>query len=412
MRDLAMPKTCIIIGASHAAAELAPSLRQEGWDGRILIIGDEPYLPYHRPTLSKAFLSGEKSVDDILIRPEAVYEKNNIEFMLNVRVASINRAENTITLTSGEELDYDKLALCTGSRVRTVPLPGIDLAGIHYLRDLAQVEGIMQDVGEGKHAVIVGGGYIGLETAAVLRKLGMDVTVLEMASRVLARVTAPEISEFYSRMHTEEGVNILTEVAVSGFEGDERVSRVICSNGQSLSADLVIIGVGILPNVELAQAAGLQVDNGIIVDEYCLTSDPDIVAAGDCTSHPNALYNQRLRLESVPNATEQGKTAAASICDKKNAYQALPWFWSDQYDVKLRIAGLSQGYDKVIIRGNRHIGRNFTAFYLKEGKLIAADCINTAKDFMISKALLSKEISVTPEALADEAFDLKQLLNS
>ncbi|WP_432470486.1 NAD(P)/FAD-dependent oxidoreductase [Amphritea sp. HPY] len=407
-----MPKTCIIIGASHAAAELAPSLRQEGWDGRILIIGDESYLPYHRPTLSKAFLSGEKSADDILIRPEAVYEKNNIEFMLNVRVDSINRADKTITLNNGEILDYDKLALCTGSRVRTVPLSGIDLPGIHYLRDLSQVEGIMQDVGEGKHAIIVGGGYIGLETASVLRKLGMEVTVLEMAPRVLARVTAPEVSEFYSRMHAEEGVTILTDVAVSGFEGDEHVSRVICSNGETLPANLVIVGVGILPNVEIAQDAGLEVDNGIIVDEYCLTSDPDIVAAGDCTSHPNALYNQRIRLESVPNASEQGKSAAASICGNKIAYQALPWFWSDQFDVKLRIAGLSQGYDEVVIRGNRHEGREFTAFYLKEGKLIAADCINTAKDFMISKALLSKEIPVTPEALADESFDLKQLLNS
>lgn len=407
-----MSKTCIIIGASHAAAQLAPSLRQEGWEGRILVIGDEPYVPYHRPPLSKAFLSGEKDADGILIRPQAVYEKNDIEFKLGVRVEAINRAHKNITLTNGEVLSYDKLALCTGSRVRTVSLPGVDLAGVHYLRNIADVEKIKGDVAEDKNAVIVGGGYIGLETAAVLKKLGMNVTVLEMAPRVLARVTAPEMSEFFTRVHTDEGVSIKTGVAVSGFEGDNgRVTRVACADGTGFDADLVVVGVGIVPNVELAEAAGLEVENGIVVDELCRTADPDIVAAGDCTNHPNAIYDTRLRLESVPNASEQGKTSAATICGKEKPYNALPWFWSDQYDLKLQIAGLSQGYDQVIIRGDREGSRSFVAFYLKESKLIAADCMNRPQEFMVCKRLIAEGTPVDPAKLADESVAPKEFLN-
>ncbi|MBU3070786.1 FAD-dependent oxidoreductase [Aestuariicella sp. G3-2] len=406
-----MSKTCIIIGASHAAAQLAPSLRQEGWEGKILVIGDEPYMPYHRPPLSKAVLSGEKKIDDLLIRAQALYDKNDIEFKLNTRVANINRAHKSLTLTNGEVLNYDKLALCTGSRVRTVSLPGVDLDGIHYLRDMKDTESIQQEIAAGKNAVIVGGGYIGLETAASLKKMGMNVTVLEMAPRVLARVTAPALSEFYTRVHSDEGVIIKTGIAVSGFEGSNgRVEKVTCGDGTSLPADLVVIGVGIVPNVELAEAAGLTVENGIVVDEFARTNDPDIVAAGDCANHPNALYGERLRLESVPNATEQAKSAAASICGKETAYHALPWFWSDQYDLKLQIAGLSQGYDQVVIRGDKDNTRSFVAFYLKEGKLISADCVNRPQEFMISKRLISTGAEVDPERLADESIKPKDLV--
>ncbi|BFM14642.1 FAD-dependent oxidoreductase [Maricurvus nonylphenolicus] len=404
-------QTCIIIGASHAAAQLAPSLRQQGWEGRIIVIGDEPYAPYHRPPLSKAFLSGEKDVDGLLIRPAAIYEKNNIEFKLGARVEHIDRAHKTVTLQSGEVLNYDKLALCTGSRVRKVTLPGTDLSGVHYLRDIGDVEGIKQHVAEGKKAVIVGGGYIGLETASVLNKLGMDVTVLEMAPRVLARVTAPELSEFYTRVHTDEGVTIKTGIAVSGLEGNGHVEKVLCADGSHFDADLVVIGVGIIPNVELAEAAGLEVDNGIIVDEFARTSDPDIVAAGDVSNHPNKYYNRRLRLESVPNATDQAKSAAASICGKDVEYNSLPWFWSDQYDLKLQIAGLSQGYDQVVIRGDRN-SRSFAAFYLQEGKLISADCVNRPQEFMISKRLIAEQIPVDAEKLADESIAPKELLTA
>ena len=407
-----MSQTCIIIGASHAAAQLAPSLRQEGWEGKIIVIGDEPYLPYHRPPLSKAFLAGDQTAEGLLIRKQPIYDKNDIEFKLGTRVENINRSHKNITLTNGEVLSYDKLALCTGSRVRTVSLPGVDLEGIHYLRDISDVEAIKGDVASGKSAVIVGGGYIGLETAASLKKQGMNVTVLEMAPRVLARVTAPELSEFYTRVHSDEGVTIKTGIAVSGFEGDGRVQRVACADGSSFDADLVVIGVGIVPNVELAEAAGLTVENGVVVDEFARTNDPDIVAAGDVTNHPNDLYGIRLRLESVPNATDQAKSAAASICGKDKVYRSLPWFWSDQYDLKLQIAGLSQGYDEVVIRGDKDAGRSFVAFYLKEGKLISADCVNRPQEFMISKKIISEGLSVDPARLADESIAPKELLAS
>lgn len=405
-----MHETCIIIGASHAAAQLAPSLRQEGWLGPIVVIGEEPCLPYQRPPLSKAYLSGEKSAHDLLIRGADVYTRFGIEFRLGERVESINRSGKTITLRSGEELAYGKLAICTGTRVQTVSLPGSALAGVHYLRNIEDINRIKLDVRPEGRAVIVGGGYIGLETAAVLNKLGMRVTVLEMAPRVLARVTAQQVSEFFQRVHGEEGVDIRTSMAVSGFEGEARVERVVCADGSHFPVDLVIIGVGVTPNVELATAAELATGNGILVDAFARTSDPDIVAAGDCTMHPSPFYGY-IRLESVPNATEQAKSAAATLCGKEKPYTALPWFWSDQYDIKLQIAGLNEGYDQVVVRGNRSVGRSFSAFYLKMGKLVAADCVNRPQEFMVSKNLISEGIELTPEQLADESIALKVLLD-
>ena len=397
-----MPQTCIIIGASHAAAQLVLSLRQEGWQGKITVIGDEASLPYQHPPLSKTFLRGDKAANEIFIRPQAFYEKHNIDFILETRVESIHPASKSIILSSGEILKYDKLALCTGSRVRQLTLPGVELNGVHYLRTLRDGEGIKSDMTSAKEAVIVGGGYIGLETAASLKTLGIEVTVVEMASRVLARVTAPVMAEFYTRMHQEEGVVIKTGVTVSAFEGKGKIERVICTDGSHLNTDLVVIGVGIIPNVELAEVAGLDVDNGILVDEFARTNDLDIVAAGDCTNHPNALYGQHLRLESVPNALEQPKSAAASICGKEKAYNALPWFWSDQYDLKLKIAGLSQGHDQVVIRGDKNNSRSFVAFYLKSGKLIAADCVNRPREFLVCKRLIASGSAIDVARLKDE----------
>lgn len=404
-----MPQTCIIIGASHAAAQLIPSLRQEGWDGRILVISDDPNLPYHRPPLSKAYLSGEKTADTLAIRPAAFYEKQNAEFMLG-HVDAIDRDAKTLQLRNGETLSYDKLALCTGARVRKVEMTGSGLQGIHYLRDMADAEAIKNDVVAGQQAVIVGGGYIGLETAASLTKLGMRVSVLEMADRILQRVTAPELSEFYHRIHTEHGVRILTNSSAQQFVGQERVEKVVCADGTELGATLVVIGVGVIPNTELAEAAGLTIENGIVVNEFCQTNDPDIVAAGDCTSHINKIYGRRIRLESVPNAGEQAKTAAASICGNKKDCTTLPWFWSDQYDLKLQIAGLSQGYDQVVIRGDKDTGNSFAAFYLKEGQLLATDCVNRPKEFMLSKRLIAAGDTVPAEKLADESIPVNKLI--
>ncbi len=404
-----MSKKCVIIGASHAAAQLVPSLRQEGWEGEILIIGDEPHLPYQRPPLSKAFLSGEKSIENLPIRPASFYAKHDAEIM-HGSVTGIDKDKKTLQLQGGQCISYDQLAICTGSRVRTIGLPGSTLPGVHYLRNIQDVENIKRDVQEGKSAVIIGGGYIGLETAASLRKQGMHVTVLEMAERILQRVTAPTLSEFYARIHAEEGVAIHTGINVEGIAGEDRVEKVTCADGQVFPADLVIVGVGVLPNVELGESAGLNINNGIVVDEYSRTNCPNIVAAGDCTSHFNKIYQRELRLESVPNASEQAKSAAASICGNRREYKSLPWFWSDQYDLKLQIAGLSQGYDSVVIRGNQTTGRSFAAFYFQGSQLIAADCVNRPQEFMLSKRIITEKLTVKPEDIVDESKTIKELL--
>ena len=405
-----MTENFIIVGASHAASMLAPSLRQQGWQGRILVVGAEASIPYHRPPLSKDYLAGEKTLDEILIRPAKVYEKSEVEFILNTSVESIGRDNKTVRLSNNETLSYDKLALTVGSKVRKVNLPGVDLDGVFYLRDLRDVERITPYITPGANAVIVGGGYIGLETAAVLNKKGMKVTVLEMMERVLQRVTAPVVSEFYTRIHEEEGVSIRCGVGVSGFKGNGRVAKVLCSDGSGVAADLVIIGVGILPNTALAEAAGLEVDNGIVVNDRAQTSDPDIFAAGDCTNHHNPIYDRRIRLESVQNATDQSRVAAGAACGKEVSYNAVPWFWSEQYDLMLQIAGLSQGYDEIITRGDPGNGRSFAAFYLREGRVIAVDAVNKPQEFMFSKKLIPMQKTVDKKRLADAGTPIKELL--
>ena len=405
-----MSKTCIVVGASHAATQFVISLRQSGWEGRIQVIGEEPFLPYHRPPLSKEFLAGIKKLEEIYLRPPAVYEKAAVEFVLNTRAESIEPDAKKITLNTGEVLSFDKLALTVGSRVRKVDLAGVNLKGIHYLRNVLDVEAITPFIRPDKKAVIVGGGYIGLETAAVLNKRGMDVTVLEMMDRVLPRVTAPEVSAFYARIHGEEGVHIHCNTAVEGFEGDDVVQRVRCRGGNSYAADLVIIGIGIIPNIELARDAGLESDNGIVVDRYARTNHPDIVAAGDCTWHNNTIYDRWLRLESVQNANDQARVAAAAVCGKEIVYDALPWFWSDQYDLKLQIAGLSQGYDELIIRGDRENSRSFAAFYLREGAVIAVDAVNRPPEFMMGKRLITERVKIDKARLADDGVHIRELL--
>ena len=403
---------CLIIGASHAAAQLAPALRNNGWEGTIGVLGNEYSLPYHRPPLSKDFLSGKKSLDDILIRQPAVYQKARIHFALGITVTGIDRAGKQIVLDNDQRIPYDKLVLTTGAHVRKRNIPGADLPGIHYLRDINDIHHIKGFVGQGKKAVIVGGGYIGLETAASLRKLGMEVTVLEAMSRVLQRVTAPEISAFYTRVHNEEGVTIVTDTIAKAFEGTKHVETVVCENGDRFPADLVIVGVGVIPATELAEKAGLEVNNGIVVDEYARTSDHDILAAGDCTWHYNPIYGRHMRLESLQNALDQATVAANTLCGNLKPYSALPWFWSDQYDMKLQIAGLSQGYDQIVIRGDKDNSRSFAAFYLQQGRIIAADCVNRAQEFMLCKNLIAAGQSVDPVMLADEGKTVKELLQA
>jgi 3-phenylpropionate/trans-cinnamate dioxygenase ferredoxin reductase subunit len=401
----------IIVGAGHAAAQLAPSLRKEGWAGEIVVIGDENCVPYQRPPLSKDYLAGERTVENILIRPATAYARHGIDLLTGCRAVSIDRTAKLVALDDGQLLSYEKLALCTGARARPASIPGVDSPGVFYLRTLADVDGIRANISPGKSVVIIGGGYIGLEAAAVLRGLEVRVTVLELQQRILSRVCAPEVSEFYSRVHRENGVDIRTGVEVLAIENEDGAKTVSCSDGSRFNADLIIVGVGIIPNVELAEACGLAVDDGILVDQFARTSDPDIVAAGDCTNHPNDLLGRRIRLESVPNAVEQAKTAAGTLCGQFVPYRNYPWFWSDQYDVKLQIAGLSEGHDQVVIRGSLDQQRGFVVWYLLAGRLLAADCINRPKEFMVARQLLARELAVDPVALADETIDPKNWLN-
>jgi 3-phenylpropionate/trans-cinnamate dioxygenase ferredoxin reductase subunit len=397
----------VIVGASHAGAQLAAALRQGGWEGEISVVGEEAIPPYHRPPLSKDYLAGRKHADELLIRPATFYDKSDIDLVLGTRVKALDREARCITLHDGGSIPYTKLALATGARVRKLSLAGSELDGVFYLRDLADVDRIRGYVGAGKSAVIIGGGYIGLETAASLRALGMQVTVLEALPRVLQRVTAPAVSEFYSRVHREEGVTIVTDAAVEALDGDRVVRGVVLADGTRIDADVVVIGVGVVPATDLAEDAGLTVDNGIVVDEFARTSDPDIVAAGDCTNHHNPIYDRRLRLESVQNATDQAKTAAATLCGKLEAYRALPWFWSDQYDLKLQIAGLSQGFNRVVMRGTSESGRSFAAFYFDGDRLLAVDAVNRPKEFMAVRRALAQGHTADPDKLADDSVAIQ-----
>lgn len=409
-----MGQTCIIIGASHGGSQAAISVRQAGWDGDIILIGDEAFLPYHHPPLSKDFLSGNKELSDITIRPSATYEAASVQTKLNTRIDKIDRQAKTITTTGGDELSYDKLVLCTGARPRPLPIDGADLDGVFYLRDAADVMKIKEKVTalagkDNAKAVIIGGGYIGLETAASLTKLGMSVSVLEMADRILQRVTAPIMSGFYKRIHSEEGVEI-SEACVAQSISKSDDGLVVHASTGDFVGDMVIVGIGVIPNTELAEAAGLTVGNGIVVDAMCKTSDDDIYAAGDVTWHHNPIYDTDLRLESVPNATDQAKIIAGAITGGTKEYNALPWFWSDQFDLKLQIAGLSGGFDEVIIRGDHTQGRSFAAFYFKGDKLLAVDAVNRPQEYMVGRRLITMGKTVDKTALADEAIGLKSFL--
>ena len=405
-----MPDTCIVIGGSHASAQFVVSLRQGGWEGDIILIGDETDLPYHRPPLSKDFLSGSKELEDILIRPASVYENAKITLKLGTRVALIDRKAKTVTTDKDEILSYDKLILATGARVRRLPIEGADDPRVMYLRDTNDVRGIKSAIAKDKRAVIIGGGYIGLETAASMRKNGMEVTVLEAMDRILQRVTAPVMSDFYRRVHTEEGVVIAENEMAASIETTEKELVVHTKSGAKYPADIVIIGIGVVPNSELADEAGLEVGNGIVVNEYCQTGDEDIYAIGDVTWHFNPIYATHIRLESVPNATEQGKTAALHINGTEKAYNSLPWFWSDQFDLKLQIAGLSQGYDDIVIRGDHEGSRSFAAFYFNGDRLLAVDAVNAPREFMMSKMALTKGKTLDKSIIADIDGDLKSAI--
>ena len=342
------------------------------------------------------------------MRPAALYAEKDITLLQGVTVARIDRAAHLVHLEGGASpLPYTKLVLATGGRVRKMTCPGADLPGVHYLRNIDDVRGFRERLTAGAKLVIVGGGYIGLEVAAVAIKRGCKVTVLEALPLVLNRVTAPEMSHFYTEVHRAAGVEIHTSTGVTSFEGNGRVEQVRCGE-QTFAADLVIVGIGIIPNVELASAAGLATDNGIVVDDCARTADPDIFAAGDCTVHPNNIVGGRLRLESVPNALSQGKAAALAILGKPEPMHEVPWFWSDQYDLKLQMTGLSRPGDQIVIRGSI-AERKFSACYLRDGVFVACQAVNMAKDFIQSKKLIAEHARPDSARLADPTVALRDL---
>ena len=396
----------IIIGAGQAAGQAAASLRQEGYEGSITIFGEENQAPYQRPPLSKTYLSGELGMDRVLLRPEKFYSDKAISLHTGTRIEAVDPVGKTVTTADGETHAYHKLLIATGSRPRILNIQGSNLNGIHYLRTIDDVDGIRASMESAEKVCIVGGGYIGLEVAAVANKIGLDVTVLEMEERILKRVSTPEMSDFYHELHTSRGVDIRTETIVSGFEGETNVTSVICGD-EKIPAQLVIVGIGIVPNIELAEAAGLECDNGILVDNHCRTSDPDIYAAGDCTNHPNPLIGRRLRLESVPNAMEQARVASTNMLGGDKVYAAIPWFWSDQYELKLQMVGFSADGDSSVVRGEKSTNE-FAVFYMKEGKVVAVDAVNSPREFMVCKQLYGKPVN--SEDLANPEFELKSLL--
>ena len=401
-----MTSTIAIVGAGHAAGQAIVSLRQYGHTGPIVLIGEEPYLPYQRPPLSKKFLAGELELERLYVKPPQFYVDKDVDVRLGARVAAIEVETRQLRLADGSLVAWDQLLLTLGSRVREMRVPGVDLPGVHYLRTIDDVHAIQPAFVPDRKLVVVGGGYIGLEVAAIARSHGLDVTVVEMADRLLARVVCPEISAHYRALHEGAGVRLLLNTAVSGFAGNGHVNRVITSSGE-LEADLVIIGIGIVPVTDIAEAAGLTCDDGISVDAHARSSHADIFAAGDCTRHPNSIFGRALRLESVHNALEQARTAAASLCGEAKPYDQVPWFWSDQYDTKLQIAGLSTNYDQVVLRGVPASG-SFCACYLREGRLQALDAINSPRDFMQAKSLLARLPLMDQLRLADPAVPLPE----
>jgi 3-phenylpropionate/trans-cinnamate dioxygenase ferredoxin reductase component len=399
----------VIVGAGHAGFQLAASLRQHGFGERIALINDEGHLPYQRPPLSKAYLKGEGRPDSLMFRPDKFYHDQNVDLIPD-RAVSIDRAARKLLLASGASLDYGHLVLATGARNRLLDIPNANLEAVRYLRTLDESEVLRLRISSGQHVVVIGAGFIGLEFAATARAKGLEVDVIELGSRVMARAVTAEISEFFQQRHTAAGIRIHLGVQVTSIEADGgKVTGVSLSDGRHIPADLIVVGVGVLPNVELAAEAGLAVAAGIIVDEHLLTSDPSISAVGDCALYASRRFGASLRLESVQNATDHARCVAARLTGDAKAYDGLPWFWSDQGPDKLQIAGLTTGYDRVVVRGDRAQGA-FSAFCYKSGQLLGIESVNRAGDHMFGRRLLAANGSITPEQAADTGFDLKSAL--
>lgn len=417
MAHPARPDRIVIVGAGHASAQLCESLRKGGHEGPVTLVGEEPWLPYQRPPLSKAYLMGAFERERLFVRPRAFYDEAGIALRLGIRAASIDRAARTLRLSDGSVLPYDALALLTGARVRPLDCPGAGLEGVHYVRGIDDIDGLMPAMAGAKRAVVVGGGYIGLEAAAVLRKRGLAVTLLHRSPRLLSRVASIETAAFFENLHREEGVDIRLGTTIRAVEGAGRVERVeierrdtdhVASDAhEALPADLVVAGIGVLPNQSLAVDAGLPTEDGIVVDATCRTADPAIFAAGDVAWHPHGRWGE-IRLESVQNALDQAKTCAAAMLGRAAPYDAVPWFWSDQYDVKLQSAGLPQGYDRAVWRAGEK-PRSGSCWLYVRGRLACVEAMNDPRAYMTGKRWIEAGLSPDARAVGDGAVALKSV---
>ena len=399
-----MANGAVIIGGGQAGGVAAASLREQGYSDPITLVAEEPWLPYQRPPLSKNYLAGQMSAQQVMLKTAAFYAEKSIDVLTGTRVRAIDRSSCAIQLSDGRTIEYATLLLATGARPRQIHLPGATLPGVHYLRTLNDVDAIRSRMAPGKRLVVIGGGYIGLEVAAIARQAGLHVRVLECAERILGRVTGQVVADFVAATHRARGVDIECGVVVNAFVGAEQLEAVFCAHAEH-PADLAVVGIGVLPNSELAAEAGLKTDNGISVDEHCRTEDPRIYAAGDCTNHPNGLLGLRLRLESVQNAVDQARAAAANICGTPKAYRELPWFWSNQYDLRLQMAGIPFGHDRTLIRGDVS-QPSFSVLYAKGDNVLAADTINAAREHLALRKLIAQRASLEVERLCDPAVPL------
>jgi len=399
----------LIVGGGQAGAQAAISLRQGGFTGSITIAGEEADPPYERPPLSKDYLAGDKTADRLALRPAAFWSERNVTLLLGQRVVAVDAATHIVTTAAGSTLGYGVLIWAAGGHARALPLPGGDLPGVHSIRSRADVDRLTADLATATDVVIVGGGYIGLEAAAVLSKAGKRITVLEAQDRVLARVAGAAVSRFYEAEHRARGIDIRLGVGLEAIEGSERVTAVRTTGG-TIPAQVVIVGIGLVPAVGPLAEAGAVTHNGVEVDDHCRTSLVDVFAIGDCAHHANSFADGAgIRLESVQNAIDQAKVVAGVILGTPKPYHAVPWFWSHQYDLKLQTAGLSAGHDATVVRGDP-ASRAWSLVYLRGGRVIALDCINAARDFVQGKALVEAGLAADPALLADSNVPLKSLL--
>ena len=404
-----MSSGTLIIGGGQAGLSCAAELRRRGHAGPVTILAGESVAPYQRPPLSKGYLSGETPLDRLWLKPEAFYAASRIDLRPGVRAAAINRAARCVVTDGGERLPYDALVLATGGTARHLPIPGARLAGVHVLRTLAEADALSAALSESRRLVVIGAGYIGLEVAAASRKRGKEVVVLEAADRPMSRTASPLLSGWFGAIHRGYGVDLRVGTAVTAIEGEGRVEAVRCG-AETIPADLVLVAAGLTPDDSLARQAGLDCGDGVIVDNRARTSDPAIFAVGDVANLPSARYGRRLRLESVQNAVDQAKAAAAEICGEGADYDPVPWFWSDQYELKLQIAGLIEGADTLVRRGDPEEGR-FALFHYRQGRLVACEAVNAAPEYMAAQRLIARGLSPDPERVRDQSVAMKDFLS-